>query len=607
MRKSSSNPSIDAPDTWRRDTPAWHRGYSTLSILQTAALVCAVGFLAVAVWDLTMEGFYFEVLGIRVSSWEAYKPFRNGVLCAALAIILRDRHAAAGDMSWDVLARWSRPIAAAVAIGSVLVALHFGIFAAGGADAYGYVSEAYLWASGRLVAADPLADVAPLLGPAAAPLGYRLATEPGFLAPIYPPGLPLLMAAAFSIAARPSAVYFVVPLLAGLTVWLTYVLARRVAEPRTALVASILLAFSPIFVFQSLEPMSDVPAAAWWTAAWVFAIGSSPWSPLASGLAVSAALLTRPNLAPLAIVLVPVVLRSGPYTRRLALFALGIIPSCLVIVALHEYLYGSLAESGYGHVAGLFAWNRFPVNLRRYLSWLVELQTPGILLAPAALVAGRVRHAFWMLAFSVGLLLCYVYYYTFDTWPFLRFLLPALPLLFILSSDVALRLLERLPGAIRGVAALLLCTLVPLWYTVKARELTVFGIQQGEHRYVAVGEEVGRTLEPNALFVAVIQSGSVRLYGNRPTIRWDFLDPRAFDATLETLTERGYVPYLLLEDWEEPRFRERFASASAYGHLDWPPRRIYGDPGTVRVYAPSDRARYSAGEPIATRRIISER
>ena len=81
--------------------------------------------------------------------------------------------------------------------------------------------------------------------------------------------------------------------------------------------------------------------------------------------------------------------------------------------------------------------------------------------------------------------------------------------------------------ALRGGAVLLLCTLVPLQYVLTARDLTVFGIQQGEHRYVAVGNEVGRRLEPNALILTVIQSGSVRLYGNRLTARWDYLDPHA--------------------------------------------------------------------------------
>jgi hypothetical protein len=603
---SPPNPSCNAYRTCPDDTTTWRRRYITLSTLQTVLAVCAVVSLATALWDVTIGGFYFEVLGVRVSSWEAYKPFRNGIGCAVVAIFLRDRRALAGRTSWDALARWSPRIAAAIAIGSIFAALHFGIFAAGGSDAYGYVSEAYLWASGRLVAPDPLAGLAPLLGRATVPLGYRPASQPGFLAPIYPPGLPMAMAAAARITAHPSAVYWIVPLLAGLTVWLTYVLARRVAEPRTALLAATLLAFSPIFVFQSLEPMSDLPATAWWMAAWVFATSSSRWSPLASGLAVSAALLTRPNLAPLTIVLVPVLVRSRPYARRLALFVLGVIPSCVAIVALHRYLYGSLAESGYGPVPGLYAWSRFPTNIRRYLSWLVELHTIGILLALAAPVIGRVKTAFWMVAFSMVLLLCYLFYYVFDTWPFLRFLLPALPLLFILSSDVVVRLIGRLPLALRGVALLLLCTLVPLWYLLTARDLTVFGIQQAEHRYVAVGEEIGRMLEPNALIVTVIQSGSVRLYGNRMTVRWDFLDPHAFDATLDTLRRKGYVPYFLLEDWEEAPFRQRFSETSEYGRLDWPPALTYGDE-IVRVYAMADRARHVAGEPIVTRRITSER
>jgi hypothetical protein len=606
MATGSSIPPLSAHEPWPDDTSSWRHRYISLSTLQAIAAIGAIGSLAVAIWDLAFGGFYFEVLGLRVSSWEAHKPFRNGVAFAAIAVFLRDRRVTAGATSWEQLARWSPMMAAAVAIGSVLVALHFGIFAAGGADAYGYVSEAYLWASGRLVAADPLADLEPLLGQATAPLGYRLANEPGFLAPIYPPGLPMLMAVA-AIAAGPSAVYFVVPLLAGLTVWLTYVVGRRVAEPRTALLAATLLAFSPIFVLQSLEPMSDLPATAWWTIAWLFAIASSSWSPLASGLAVSAALLTRPNLVPLTIVLMSVVLRSRPYVQTLARFGLGVMPGCVAIVVLHRYLYGSLGESGYGHVAGMFEWGRFAINLRRYTSWLVELHTPIVLLALAAPLVGGVKHAFWMVAFCVAVLSCYLFYYVFDTWPFVRFLLPALPLLFISCSHVVMQLIARLPGAVRGVAALLVLTLVPLSYTLTARQLTVFEIQHGEYRYVAVGEEIGRTFESNALIVSVIQSGSVRLYGNRPTIRWDFLDPHTFDATLQTLTRKGYVLYLLLEDWEEPLFRKRFDGSSTYGRLDWPPRLIYGSPGTVRVYAPADRARSLNGEPVPTRRITSER
>src|SRR5206468_3399381 len=92
---------------------------------------------------------------------------------------LNDRAAAPDQTSWRVLPRVAPWIAAGVAIASVAIAIRFGIFAAGGADAYGYVSQASLWAHGQLVTPDPLARVEAVLGPAAVPLGYRFARTPG--------------------------------------------------------------------------------------------------------------------------------------------------------------------------------------------------------------------------------------------------------------------------------------------------------------------------------------------------------------------------------------------------------------------------------------------
>ena len=117
-------------------------------------------------------GFYFIVLGIRVSSWEAYKPFRIGMVAMIAAFWLNDRISAPDRTSWRMLPRWAPWIAAGIAVASVAIAIRFGIFAAGGADSYGYVSQASLWAEGRLVVPDPLAEVESVLGPAVAPLGY---------------------------------------------------------------------------------------------------------------------------------------------------------------------------------------------------------------------------------------------------------------------------------------------------------------------------------------------------------------------------------------------------------------------------------------------------
>ena len=381
----------------------------TTRTIQLVLVAVGLGGLAVALWDVSMGGFYFTVLGVRVSSWEAYKPFRIGMLAMIAAFWLHDRAAAPEETSWRILPRWAPWIAAGVAIASVAMAIRFGIFAAGGADGYGYVSQASLWAQGRLVVPDPLAAVEPVLGPAVAPLGYLRARTPGAIVPTYPPGLPLAMALALKIAG-PSAVYYVVPILGGIAVWLTYVLGARVDGPITGLVAAALFAFSPLFVFHTLEPMSDVPATAWWLLAWVLAISPTRWAPVGAGLAVSAAVLTRPNLVPLAIVLAAVVAANRPRLPRLALFAAGSVPGCLLVGAINAHLYGSPLASGYGSLRAFYAWDRWLENLRRYTAWLVELNSPGVLLALVAPLVTRVRFALAMLAFFFLLLVSYLFY-----------------------------------------------------------------------------------------------------------------------------------------------------------------------------------------------------
>jgi hypothetical protein len=570
--------------------------------IQLALLLIGVAALAIAAWDILGGGFYAIVAGVRVSSREAYKPFRLGLLAVIASLWLHDRQIDADRASWHRLPAYAPAIAAAAAVVAVAVAIRYGIFAAGGADAYGYVSQAAAWARAQIVTPNPLAALESTVGSAVAPLGYRLAPTAGAIVPVYAPGLPLMMAMALKLGGT-DAVYYVVPILGGVAVWCTYLLGARLDRRLTGMIAAIMLAFSPIFVFQSLEPMSDVPATAWWMLAWVLASASGAWPLLASGLAVSAAVLTRPNLVPLALVILIVVAAAAPRFRRLALFAAGSIPGCLIIAALNARWYGSPLASGYGPAGYLYAWSHWQPNLQRYSRWLVDLQSPAILLALVAPFSTRFRHRFAMIGFAVAVLGCYLWYLVYDTWPFLRFLLPAIPLLLLLSSAVVVRLVERLPLPFRTASVFLLCTLLPLWFVVKATSLNVFKIQRAEHRYVAVGESVGRLLPPNTIVFSVIQSGSVRLYGGLPTIRWDMIDPERLDRTIAMLQSSGYVPYLLLEDWEVPLFEQRFGGTSSYGRLDWPPAVEYRDVSLVRVYDPADRDRHRSGQPISTTRL----
>jgi hypothetical protein len=569
--------------------------------LEALLVAFALVSFAVALVDRFTDGFHITVFGVRVSSWEAYKPFRNGVIAAAAWLCLRDRRR--GDAAtWNLVVPAAPWIAAAVALGSMAAAIALTAFAAGGADAYCYVTQASLWASGRLVVPDRLAMLAPAIGQAVAPLGYQLADGPAALVPICSPGLPLVMAAALMLGA-PSAIFYVVPIFTALAVWLTYVVGLRAAGPHVGLMAAVLFAFSPIFLFQAIQPMSDVPATAWWLAAWAAALAPGAWTPLAAGIATTAAILTRPNIAPLALVLVPVVAWSAPRTRRLALFVAAVVPGCLFIGIMYAMLYGSPVRSGYGPLDTLFAFGRGLENLRRYTTWLLDLHTPGILLAFAAPLVSRTRRAWAMLAFFGVALSCYIFYFIYEDWPFLRFLLPALPLLFVLGSDVVVRGLRRAPLATRGAALLLVCALGPCWYVLEAQDLGLTHVRDADRRYATIGAYAGRMLPTDAAVVSVIHSGSVRLYGGRTTLRWDAIERDRFDATVDVLEAAGYQPYLLLEDWEEDQFRARFSDFTAFGRLDWPPAFEYLGPGRARIYRLGDRARRRAGECVLTQPI----
>ena len=571
--------------------------------LQISLAIVALAAASVAVWDLMTGGFYFQVLGIRMSSREAYKPFRLALLTTVAVIQLNDWQSLPAAASWNAIVRWARWIALGAAVASMALAFRYGIFAAGGADAYGYVSQAQLFARGQLSAPDPLAAIATTVGASAAPLGYQLSRTPGRIVPTYPAGLPITMAAAILVGG-PTAAYFVIPLFSGVTVWLTYLLGERINDARAGLIAAILVTFSPIFVFQSLEPMSDVPVTAWWLLAWYLALIRRTGAALGAGVCVSAAVITRPNLAPLAAVLALVVAVQDRGVRRGLAFVAGTLPGCLAVAAFNAFWYGSPLTSGYGELGDLYLASRAIPNLRNYWSWLIELETGVILLAAAApLVARDRRAAGAMLLFFMSLLGCYLFYFVYDTWPFLRFLLPGIPLLLVLASAVIVAIFGRLPLRLRGTMVFLICILAPVTYLLTANRLHVFDIQRSEQRYVSVGEFIEATLPEKAVVLTVIQSGSIRLYGHRPTLRWDQLPPERLDQTLDGLRAAGYVPYLLLESWEENLFRTRFATSSIVGNIDWQPAIEYYGPISVRVFNPDDRQAYMSGRRVLPRAI----
>ncbi len=125
-----------------------------------------------------------------------------------------------------------------------------------------------------------------------------------------------------------------------------------------------MLAFTPVFVFQSIQPMSDVPVTAAWIVCLCFAVRTDARASLNAGLAGALAILIRPNLAPLAIV--PFFL-----ARNRAAFSVPVAIAAMALAYLQWLWYGSPLRSGYGSADELFSLANIAGNVPRYFNWLV--------------------------------------------------------------------------------------------------------------------------------------------------------------------------------------------------------------------------------------------
>jgi hypothetical protein len=509
--------------------------------------------------------------------------------------------------AWEAIARYGSILACAFALAALGIGAYWGTYVAGGPDSYCYLNQAELFARGRVRDPQPLVRDAPWPNKvdAVVPDGHTSAPNGDFaVVPICPSGYPAMLAVARVVGGR-TAMFWVVPIFGALAVWWAFLIGRRVAGAQTGVMAAALLASSPAFLYQIVQPMSDVPAAAMWTLALVVALAPSGVAQAAlSGAASGAAVVVRPNLAPLVLVTAAAIWsgdRTAPRFRRLVAFGLGALPFALVIMALQNAMYGGPFKSGYGSLGSLFSIDHLGPNLARYPVWLLETQTPIVLLALVAPwmlpSSDQKQRAWWLLAFAALTFACYLPYSVFDAWWFLRFVLPAFPALLVLASAAVVHLLTR--GAHKhAIAYVAVIAAVVTFQIVTAERRAVFQLRDLERRYRDTGEYVARKLPPNAVVITTQQSGSVRFYSGRQTIVWDVLGPEWLDPAVDFLQAKGLHPYFLFEMTEDSQFKQRFTGRSRWGALDWPPMAQIGR--DVRLFDVEDYERFQRGEKIET-------
>jgi hypothetical protein len=559
--------------------------------------------LALAVASVFGAGMSTSVAGLRISARTLFRPVVLALAAGLIVLSRSERRRRQFADLWTLAQRHATKIAVAIAIVVFAVAMRTSLFEASASDQWGYVSQAALWTRGDLVVEQPLAADAPW--PDAtwtlAPLGYRPGQRPTTIVPTYPPGLPLIMAG-FIRVFGPFGAFIVVPLLGSLAIVTAFFLGRRIGGATCGLLAAMLLSTSPIFLFQLREPMGDVPVTLWWLVATILVARSTTASAFGGGLAASAAIVTRPNLVPLAAVLGVFVLGYSAPRLRTRLgnalsFAAGVVPACAGLALLNRSLYGSLLESGYGSMAALFRAEYFSVNLSRYPRWLLETETPLILLALFAPWLIRTSLSWLFVAISATVFLSYVFYVPFDNWTYLRFLLPAISLLLVFTAFVILNLSQRLRSPFARWLVAALCVAVMAWRWDRV------GMQPprpNDRRFAMVGEFVRDELPQNVILLAMQHSGSVRYYSGRLSVRWDLLHPEWLESSLTFLRAKGYRPLLLLEEWEQPLFTQRFAAHTKLAALDWRPVATYSGEIRTDIFDPADHDQSSAAAATKT-------
>jgi hypothetical protein len=498
-----------------------------------------------------------------------------------------------------LLANLTRPrvlTAMAIAIVGLTLWLSWarGVFVAGGSDSYGYVSEAHLIATGELRPHVPLAGAFPHVPlRALTPFGY-LPTDDGSdtLVPTYAPGLPLAMALAERIGGT-NAVYVVMPLLAAIAVWCAYVIGARLAGPGVGLGAALLVFASPAFIFQLIgAPMSDVCAAGWWTLAVALLVRDGRWNTTAGGVAAAMAILTRPNLLLVVIVLglypLWLVIRDQHERRerliRLALFSAPVVVGCLTVAAFNTVWYGSPFRSGYS--AELFNASYWDDNIRNFSQWLIDTQTPLFFLgflapvvvrwlqprpwqgSPGSSTGARLdlrAVALVLIGVVLTVFASYLFYMPFDAWWYLRFLLPGFPALAVLTCLTLAALSQRFgtPARVLSVAAVIAAAMYG-GSSIKNIEML------GENRYRIIGEWVRDRLPSNAMVVASQHVGNIKHYGKREIVRYDLVATGDYEAALDEIIAAGYHPYLVVDEWEIPQVRQLHGRGPR-GAIEWPP------------------------------------
>jgi len=397
---------------------------------------------------------------------------------------------------------------------------------AAGSDSSGYLNSARLLAQGKFHA--PVKSLPQLTPPDwhyywQEPLGFTAQHLTPRMSPTYPTGLPLHLALAAPIVGWEKAARLVNVLNVLAAAVLLYALARHLALSKAwALSGVAFLWASPLFIFQSLQPLSDALALTWSLAAILCALKSRQhrsWA-LAAGAALAIAVLVRPTCA---LVALPFILALPFSGRRWLVALLGSAPGVTWFFYYNTQAYGSAFTTGYGDISTAFN-SRFVVgNLAHFTYWVPLLVSLPLTCAAAFLpwrqptfTPPRTR---LILATWIGVLVIFYapYFCAGSIWSEVRFLLPGFPAIILAGLIVTQQWRPSPPWWLLAVG---LCAQMILTH-----QLRVTGIREQERAYRVASRWLETHIAPGSVVITAQLSGAAHYYNDLNLVRWDILPP----------------------------------------------------------------------------------
>ena len=461
------------------------------------------------------------------------------------------------------MARRSRNAGIAGAALSVLLAGYGALLishasrAVGGSDSSGYYNEARGLASGRIV--EPLEPLARLGLPLDdshyfIPLGYSVGPVPGTMAPSYPVGLPIHLAAAASIFGWASGPFLVSPLAAVASLLLIFLVGRELGLSRPAgLACAAMFACVPVLVFQGLQPMSDAVATAWALTAVFLALRARKaggWAAVA-GFAFGAGVLVRPSSA---VLILPLIFALPPNRRAWSFFLLGGAPCAATLLAFNRTVFGGMLRSGYDEsgASTAFSLRNAGSGVRHYGYWISVMMSPIILpcwIAGCLRSRGPLRNRLLLFSWFAAFFVLYVLYFPYEAWWYTRFLLPGIPALLIAAAMAgedlvtgARRSRSVWKGAVAAAGFLLVCGAG----LRLARREQVLEIGRGQAIFPEVIRWSAARVPREALVLSMEFSGAMKAYGWGTPVRWDWIEKKDFPELRRRLESPGHPLYALM-------------------------------------------------------------